>query len=99
MAVTNDPQHSIYETTIENDTLATALDERAELRQTKLEATKAFNDADKSVKQQIDALDLGVGAPVRIGNYVVSVKETKGRSVAFETEPSTKIQISLLDQD
>lgn len=97
MAVTNDPQHSIYEQVIEDDAIVGLLDNRENLRQASREASKTFRQADAAAKERLEKLDLGVGAPVRIGNYVVTVKPTAGRSVQFETAPGQRLQISLID--
>lgn len=92
------PRTSIYETTIEHDELEAALEERQGLKVKKGEADKAYNDVDKKVKGIIATLDLA-DAPVRIGDFVVTQREIPGKTVTFETSPSTRVYISPLDEE
>lgn len=94
MPPTNTPQTSLYETTIEHDDLEKILDKRADARDKKREATQAFKKLDDQAKALIDSLELGVGAPVRVGDWLITVSEVKGRAVAFETEATTRLGIS-----
>lgn len=92
------PQTSIYETTIDDPAVEKLLEERDTLRQKKATAQKAFKDKTDEAKAALAALDLGVDAPVRIGRFVVAHKTVPGRAVSFETDPTTRLQISLISE-
>lgn len=88
-------QASIYETTIEHAELEQALEEREKLKERAGEARKAFRELDEQAKALIRSLDVA-DAPVRVGRFVISERSVAGRTVHFEAEPTTRVQISLL---
>ena len=55
-----------------------------------------FRDADLAVKELVATLDLA-DAPVRVGRFLLTQSEVAGRSVAFETDPTTRLSIRLLE--
>lgn len=91
-------QASIYETTIENAELETALENRLKAKEKRGEAAKAFKELDDQAKALINAADLGKDAPVRVGRFVIVRRDVAARAVAFETEPTSRLQISLLPE-
>ena len=100
MAVTARPQTSLYETTIEDTDLENALEERQKLREKASEARALFKEADDKTKARVALLDLGNGAPARVGRFVITRKVRAARSVAFETEAKVSTTISMLkDED
>lgn len=93
-----DPQTSLYETTIDNPTLAEQLDRRQKLKDTKAAAERAYRSANEAVKTELEKLDLGTNAPVRIGDFVVRLAPVSARQVAFETSPTSRLVISPLPE-
>lgn len=93
------PQTSIYETTIENPELEAALEARQSVKDKRAKVNSDYKEKDEIVKGKLDELDLGIGAPVRIGRFVISKKSTNGRSVSFETSAGTRHQISLIKDE
>jgi hypothetical protein len=91
------PQTSIYETEIDNDELEKVLEDREKAKAARGDAQKAYKDADDQAKALIRSLDIA-DAPVRVGRFVVSERQVAGKTVSFETQPTTRVQISLLDE-
>lgn len=98
MSAAPQPQTAIYETTLDKPELEKALEQREKVKADAGEARKRFKDADERAKGIIATLDLG-DAPVRVGNFVITERSVAGRSVAFETGPTSRITISLLDEE
>jgi len=63
------------------------LDERQELK----ESVSEFRKKDKEAKKLIE--DIHKPYPIRIGRYIISRQTMPARSVAFETEDSSRITI------
>lgn len=97
MSTTQTDQTSIYETTIENPELETLLERRESAKEARGKANAKFKEIDDLVKFKITELDLG-DAPVRVGSYVIEQKAIAGRDVAFSTDPTTRLQIKLIDE-
>ena len=93
-----DPQVSIYETVIDNPDVEQLLETRDTVKTDARAANKAAREADAAAKAALETLDLA-DAPVRIGRFVVALKETAGKTVAFETAPGTRWQIKTLGED
>jgi len=87
------PQTSIYETTLENPELEEALKTRASMKDRESTAKHNTKVADERAKGLIATLDLGVGAAVRVGDFVIEIKPTKPRDVAFKTDAGTRVWI------
>lgn len=94
-AAQQNPQTSLYETTIENPSLAEQLSRRQKLKETASAAGKEYRAANDAVKTALEKLDLA-DAPVRIGDFVVRMAPVSARSVAFETSPTSRLVISPL---
>jgi hypothetical protein len=94
-----DPQTTIDEKVVENDKLEQALEEREKLKAKAGKARKDYAEADEWAKGLIGELRLDDGAAVRVGRFRVSRTAVAGRSVAFETQPSSRLTISLLDDE
>jgi hypothetical protein len=90
------PQTSIYETTLDNAELEQALETREKLKARAGAVRKQYADADEVAKAFIKTLELGDGAVVRVGRFVIADKPVAARSVAFETEPTRRISIKLI---
>lgn len=96
-AASAQPQTSIYETTIDNPDLEAALEEREDARQTASKARADFNTLSEKVKALVAITDIA-DAPVRVGRFVISRRNIAAKSVSFETEATTRLQISLLSE-
>lgn len=93
MAPRRKPQTSIYETTIENAELEQALTTRESMKDRESTARHNMKLADERAKGLISGLDLSDDTPIRVGDFVIEIKQTKPRDVAFKTEPGTRISI------
>ena len=96
--VVPDPQTSIYETTIENPELEAALEVRDRERVKARDAKAAYKTADERAKGLAEGLDLGNGAPVRVGRFVLTRHTVEATEVHYETSPSTRLTIRVLEQ-
>lgn len=93
------PQTSLYETTIENAELEALLEKRDELKTKAAGARKRFEAVDVEAREAIEKLDIA-DAPVRIGKYVVKVVQTSTRTVeSFEVAGGSRLKISPLPLD
>lgn len=86
-------QASIYETTIENAELETALEDLQKARDRAKSARTKVREADDKVRPLIDELELGDDAPVRVGRFVITRKRVAPREVAFTTDSSVRLYI------
>lgn len=93
-----DPQTTLYETVIDNPDVEAALEKREKLKQRSKALAKDYRQADAAAKEALNQLDLGADAPVRIGRFVVSMRQLEGRVVSFETGPSTRLNIKPLEE-
>jgi len=93
MAPRRQPQTAIYETTLEDPELEEALKTRHSMGDRRSTANHNFKVADDRARKLIAAKDLGDGVTVRVGDFLISQKPVAGRSVSFETEPTTRVRI------
>lgn len=98
MSTTTQPQTSIYETTIDDAALEQLLEQRQTLKDKRADANRKYKETTDLVKLKITELDLG-DAPVRVGRFVISEKTIEARSVQFDVDASSRLQISLLPED
>jgi hypothetical protein len=90
-------QDGLFDQVIEDEELAAALDKRQKAKDARKAAQAAFKERHDVVKGKLDALDLEDGTVVRCGRHRVEVKRVAARSVSFETSPSRRLQIKLLE--
>ncbi|HEY7620307.1 MAG TPA: hypothetical protein VH834_11070 [Solirubrobacteraceae bacterium] len=91
------PQASLYEATIENAELEQALEDRERQRNAVAASRKRFREIDDRTKLLVADLDLGDDAPVRVGRFLITRTAVAARSVAFDTEPTTRLTIRTLE--
>jgi hypothetical protein len=97
MALRMVEQMAFDEKLVEDMALESALEER-ERRKASLSAVRAeFKTAHEAAAVEIEKLDLGDQTAVRVGRFRVSRSSVAARSVAFEAEATTRVQITLLD--
>lgn len=100
MSAVAEPQQNIYEKEIDNGALEAALERREELREPKKEAAKAYKTADDQVKALLENEELGIGAVVRVGRFLVTKTHREGgKPVEFETKAQDRYSIKLFDAE
>lgn len=87
------PQTNIYETTIEDADLEALLEERQKAKEQAGSIRKVYKKKDDAAKAKIEEIELGDGAAVRVGRFVVSRRPVAARDVEFHTAPTTRISI------
>jgi hypothetical protein len=97
MRLVPQPQASLYEATIENAELEQALEDRERQRNAVAASRKRFREIDDRTKLLVADLDLGDDAPVRVGRFLITRTAVAARSVAFDTEPTTRLTIRTLE--
>ena len=93
MAVKAGNQLALDERLVENAELEELLERRDSKRIARSFLSKEFDDAHKAAVVEIEKLDLGDGAVVRVGRFRIERIEVKPRAVRFESGASTRIQI------
>lgn len=96
--VHQDDQTGLFDRVIENSKLEAALEDRETRKGLRASAQAKFKEADETAKGIIATLELEVDDVVRVGRFKITRHEVQGRSVAFETDPSERLTITLLDQ-
>jgi hypothetical protein len=92
------PQTSLYEATLENAELEAALERRQAAKEQLRGLRKSYRELDDDVKASTRELGLDDDSPVRIGRFLITRRTVAPRVVHFETEPTTRLVISLLDE-
>jgi hypothetical protein len=94
MAVQEQEQLATDETLIEGrDDLEAALEDREKRKNSKNELNRQFKEADERVRALLSEFDLADGEVARCGRFRISRTLSPGRSVAFETEPKSRVSI------
>lgn len=100
-AVARKPQEPLpglgREKELEDAALERQLLERERMKNQLAEYRKQYKEADDAAKGRIT--ELRIKGSVRCGGFVISIKETKGRSVEFETKPSKRIYIRAIKDE
>ena len=92
-------QLGMDETLIENAELEAVLEERLRLQTIAGETRKRFEEQNEIARGEIEKLELGEGLVVRIGRFRITRSSVQGRSVAFETEPTTRVNIKVIGEE
>jgi hypothetical protein len=92
MAVAAQPQTELEEQLIEDSELEAQLETRETAKQKAGRARKTYKEIDEAVRVRVNELDVGE-VPARCGRFVISRREVAGRSVAFDTDPTTRLTI------
>jgi len=92
MAIVPIRQTSLEETVVEDADLESALERREKAKERAAAARKTFTEADDAAKALAREHTLDDG-PIRVGRFVLTERHLAGRSVAFDTEPTTRISI------
>jgi RNA-binding protein YhbY len=97
--VADDPQTSLYEDVVVNEQLEQALEDREKLKARAAKARKNYGEANELAKALAAEIQLENGRAVRVGRFVLTRRSVGGRTVQFETQPSSRVTISLLPED
>lgn len=92
-------QTSIYETTREDPELEAVLKTRESRKEALSTAKQNFDTTDAEAQTLIAKLDLGDDAAVRVGEFVITAKRTKGHTVqSFDVASAQRIRIKPLSE-
>lgn len=88
----------MYEREVKDKALEAALEARFDLVEERKGLNKRFKIADGHAKALLEELELGADSVIRVGRFLVSKKPVPSREVSFSTDPTSRLQISLLPQ-
>lgn len=92
-------QLGMDEKRIDDPALIAALEEREKRREHKGEVTKAYQEAHEKALGEIAKLELPEDTAARVGRFRITRTHVAGRSVSFETNPTSRISIGIVDGD
>lgn len=90
-------QLAMDETLIEDTTLEEALEKRQAVKAELGELRKTYDEANEAANVEIAKLELPEDKAVRVGRFRISRSSVSARTVSFETKPTSRIRITLLD--
>lgn len=99
MSAAVDPQDGLFDREVEDGDLISALEKREKLNVQRKAVTAKYKDAHDNVKGMLAGFELGDEEVVRVGRFRIKMSRTEGRSVSFDTSPSRRMTISLLDDE
>lgn len=91
-------QTALDEQRIEDPYIAGALEARQDAKKDLAEAQKAYGAANESAKAAIGRLELPEGGAVRVGRFRITRLAVEGRHVEFDSKPTTRTNITLVDE-
>jgi hypothetical protein len=98
VSTTADPQTQLDEREIEHPQLLKALEKRQGLKDEIKETRKQLKEIDGHARSLLDEQDLHDDEAVRVGRFRITKKAVPARSVQFETDPTSRLTISLLPE-
>jgi hypothetical protein len=98
MSLTIDPQTELQERELDSPSLLKALQERQDAKDDLKQHRKTFKEADDRAKALLSEFSLADGEVARIGQYKITKKHIAPKTVSFETDPTSRIQISLIPE-
>lgn len=98
MAAQEQPQTAIDEVELDDARLLQALNTRQGRKEQVKEARKVYKEADDHARAFLSEHTLDDGQAVRIGRYRITKKAVASRTVQFETDPTSRVTISLLPE-
>jgi hypothetical protein len=99
MSATVDPQEGMFDRVVEDGDLIAALEKREKLNASRKATAAKYKEQHDVVKGMLDGFQLGDEEIVRVGRFRIKMSRTEGRSVSFDTSPSRRMTISLLDDE
>lgn len=88
-------QLGMDERNVEDQELEKALEDRLRAADDISEIRKVYKVADAAVKERVGVLDLADGDAIRCGRFRVAKTAVASRAVSFETDPTSRLTISL----
>lgn len=98
MSATLQQQHALDEIQIENKQLEDTLEDRQRLKEHVKGARKAFKEADDRARALLSTHGLQDDQVARVGRYRITKKTVASRTVQFETDPTSRVTISLIPE-
>lgn len=98
MAVALAAQTQLDEKELDDAQLLLALNNRQQHKESVKNARKTFKQADDHAKALIAAHELADDTAARIGQYRIVKKAVPSRQVQFETDPTSRLTISLIPE-
>lgn len=92
-----DPQDGLFDEVLENEILAAALERRQAAKEKRADAAKRYTDADQAAKGIIAGLELEPDVTARCGRFRIRSRTIPARHVEFDTDPSVRLRIDLLE--
>lgn len=89
------PQLGMDEHRFEDEELEQALEDRESLKAIAAGHRKTYADADEKAKGLVQRLELPEGGVARVGRFRITRQAVPGRTVHFESKPSTRILIDV----
>lgn len=99
MSATIDPQTEINEIELDNPRLLQTLITRQDRKNDVKAARKTYKEADDTARALLGEHDLQDGQVARIGQFKITKKAVASRNVQFETDPTSRLTISLIPED
>lgn len=99
MAISDDPQQGLFDRVVEDGDLISALEEREKRNKSRKAVTAKYREQHEKVVEMLAVFALGDEEVVRAGRFRIKMSRREGQSVAFETSPSRRMTISLLDDE
>lgn len=93
------PQLGFDERVIEDTALEGALEQRLTRKEAAGEARKHYKAAHEKVAAMVDQLGLTEDDAIRVGRFRITRRAIAGRSVSFDTDPTTRLTITVLRED
>lgn len=97
--VKNDAQLGFDEEIVDDSELEALLDAREKRKNSRDALNKEFQAAHELVIGSLARLELEDGQAIRIGRHRITKSAMPGRSVSFETKPTSRIRIGLWSDD
>lgn len=96
--MTETPQTAIDEREVDAPQLLNALAARQDVKNEMKTLRKDFKQADGHVRALLEEQGLADGEAIRIGQFRITRKAIASRSVTFETDPTSRLTISLIPE-
>lgn len=93
------PQQGFDEQVIEDTEVEQALDERERHKASLAIVRKIYDGAHLAAIAAIEKLELPEGGVARVGRFRIAKTEIPARSVTFDTKASSRVRISVVDDD
>ena len=92
-------QLALDEQVIDDDVLEAALEERQKRKDSLGAVRKIYEEAHEKAVAAIATLELPEGGAARVGRFRIARTAVPARSVTFETKASSRVRISVADED